>query len=553
MKKIATIWLTVCMILSVLTFSAFAANAGTSISDLAGLKAISASGTYTLTADLTLGEKVTLNLQGLDITLDLGGKTVTGQLVFTGEGKINIKNGALTSAVTALTVPDGGTADDGASAYASATVSVDAKATVVLDGVTVSGKDHAIASKGNLTLKNATIKDATVGIMFIGSSKGIVEKTTVTAIRRGISTSNTDGLKEMEVIVTDATITTTSNQWNDCPIAWWGHGKLTVNSGTYKGVGNAASILIRNGDVTVNGGTFNAKDALKVDGSADECVSMKLTVTGGIFEGTRSGLYHSGGKAKDVTIMVSGGTFKGGSSGGLYEKNSSNAKFTFAGGLFDEEIPAGYCAENYKVVLNTETNMYEIKTHTHSYSEEWEYLNITFHGRVCSECGGGIESEKHTWSNWEIGEDGTHERVCTGCQYTVKEEHTWSKWVADDDSTHTRTCEGCGTTESVEHGLGKVYDTADGTTHKTTCSDCSHTVVSAHTYGDAKFLENGTHEKQCTACNYKLVEPCTEKDGVCETCGGEVKSGCASAVSFGLVAMLTVIGASVLGLRKKED
>lgn len=527
MKKLCTVLLLVTMILALAWIPAFAAES-TTITDADALKAITASGTYQLNSDITLTEKLTIDTTGLDITLDLNQKKLTGQLEISGNGKIKLTGGGTVhSECSADSVPGGATLDTANNASGAATITVNSDATLILEGVTVKGKHYAVYASGTLSVKDTEIQSNAVGIVVSGSANATLENVTVNAENRSLSATVDGNSTDMLVKVISGQYNVSGMGWNDCPVVWDSMGKLVIDGGNFAGGIASAGISVMNGDVTINGGNFTGKDALKTDGRFENR-SMKLTVTGGIFEGYRYGLYVSTGADTIVEITVSGGKFSGISKGALQVVATKAPKIALSGGSFDidsHDQISEYIVENFGAMKNPETGYYDILEHVCKFNKE-TYNSPASHQRTCVECG-KKETEPHQWSEWQTDEDGNHKRTCSVCGYVVSERHRWSQWKDDGGETHSRSCSVCGAIETAEH-----------------------------TYGTSVSLGDGTHEKKCTVCGHKASESCAGDDGTCNLCGAEIsekKTGCGSALgSSGATLLVTLIVPTVWKCKKTK-
>ena len=434
-----------------ITVEVVSAEDDNSIASADDLKGINASGTYTVTADITLAEKVTLNIKDLEVTLDLGGKTVSGEIEVTGAGTLTVTGGTLAGTLT-----------------------VNGGAGVTLEKITVNG---TLASTDNTTGANLTLKSGD----FAATAGNVIN--------------------------------------------WGGKGTLTVDGGSFTAAGDFAALCQTNGTVVINNGIFKGKDALKADATAATTTAISMTVNGGTFEGTRSALYYTGDKGDAFDVVIKGGSFKGTSDGAVFT-DSSDAKVVATAGTFDEDVTS-VCDPLYVCVKNTETNLWEIKFHECDYEGvAWESLNSGSHKKACKICGEVITEAHDFVKNVDNG-NGTHSKVCGDCNYKSE--------------------------NGIKHKT-KVEDCGDGK-HKTTCEGCDLSEVADHTWGDAKSTGDGKHEKTCTVCDAKITEDCVEKDGKCETCGAEMakEGGCGSAVAGGLFALVTLLAAPALIVRKKKE
>ena len=263
--------------------------------------------TVTLLTDVALTEALTLDK---DLTLDLGGKTVTAGAVKTtrlsndgcyagfvvnGSAQVAVKNGTLTSAYA--TYKDGTTS----AIYSSYVVLVDDTAHLTLDGVCVVGQDagdnHVRASggicydsTGSLTLKSCTVS--------AGASNG-----------KGYNYNNPAAIFTVSgcdgTLVVDAT-TVTGGAATGIKMDKDGSAAINVNGGV--------DVTVSNGSKLVGGGSAKtAGNALEARGSGTLKVSDSTLQGGSSTDGNGgSALYVT---SSTVTAEVTGATLVGGDGG----------------------------------------------------------------------------------------------------------------------------------------------------------------------------------------------------------------------------------------------
>lgn len=102
------------------------------------------------------------------------------------------------------------------------------------------------------------------------------------------------------------------------PIYWASHGTLTIKDGIFQDIvsnNSAAAIYQKNGIINIDGGTFIAKDGIKIGVEASNTTEVETNINAGTFQGTRSGIYfkttNGGGNCTQFNINISGGTFLG--------------------------------------------------------------------------------------------------------------------------------------------------------------------------------------------------------------------------------------------------
>ncbi len=389
------------------------------IGTAAELAAINASGTYTVTAPITIDNALTLDVTGKEITLKLGGQTVTGSIMVVGDGVFALEGeGSLTAAdATQPALMVSGTAN----------VSVK-KATV--GGIAILNA-------------NAEITESTVnGSIGLGGAAKLALNATVNAGAEPViylaSKAEAEVDNTVEVTVSGGSYTTTGAT----AVVWSEAGaKLTVNAGAFTATESAISVSA--GTVKIGGGKLTAKNALELAASE---LAIDVQITGGSFEGTEAAVAVN--NLKDTCIgLIKGGSFKG----ALKAVDGSKASLLASAGSFDAEPDAKFLQQYYVAAKNAETGLYEVILHTCDYEGvEYEYMNSGSHSKSCKICGEKV-TEAHAWSEYKDNGDGTHSKFCEGCQSKSNPQEHVIKTVDNKDGTHKNTCSGCDLNESVAH------------------------------------------------------------------------------------------------------
>ena len=446
--------------------------------------ALETSGVYTLTADIALTSKLVAALGiDADVTLILAGHTITGEIEVSGLGALKIKNGTLKN-----------TANDNAA------LTVTEIAALTLDNVTVEAKAIAAVVNGDLTAEDSKFVSANGNaIEFHKASQSTLQNCEATGAILGAA----DGVTDSSVDEKDGMYVTV-NGGKYTAIVWESEANLTVKAGVFETTGDA--LTVKNGTVTIDGGSFKGAKFLNVVPVAD--ATVVVTVVNGVF-------YGEIGASNDAIITLKGG---------LYEKALDNALL----------------ADLYEFAKGEGENaMYEIKLHTCTFSDVWTYYNTGSHKKQCTfpKCTEG-QSDSHTWSDPIDNGDGTHSRQCS-------------------------VCNGKGTANP--HKLD-IVDNGDGT-HSEKCSNCNLDNKANHEFGDATSIAGNKHEKACATCGNVTTEDCTAgADGKCTSCGANVgtgtivdppkpgeKQGCKGSISGGLFVLLSVLAVPAVTVRKRRE
>lgn len=448
------------------------------IADEAGLKAaLAVSGVYTLTADITLSAALEMNVpEGVDVTLILAGKTITGNVTVGGVGNLTIKNGTIKATTgTALTL-----LEDTLLKLINVTVEATAATAAVIEG-DLTAEDSTFTGTANAVEfhkgSQSTLTNCTANGTILGAADGIA--------------SSADQKDGMDVTINGGTYDA---------VVWEAEATLTIKAGTFE-VQNGDVLTIKNGTVVVTGASMKGTNFIKIAPAAAD-TTIIVTVGGGEFFGD---------------IVVAG----------------ANTIVTLSGGRYEKALDNALLDKGYEFAKGAEDTMYEIKFHTHTYSDAWTNYN-----------------------------SGSHKKQCTfpGCDEGPMEAHTWSAATDNGDGKHSKVCSVCNGKSTAQVHKLTVTDNGDGT-HSQTCKDCNLNNTVAHTYGDATSIAGGKHEKACADCGYVLTEDCTAgENGKC-TCGATIgggeqtggKKGCKGSISGGLFVLLSVLAVPAVTVRKRRE
>ena len=150
------------------------------------------------------------------------------------------------------------------------------------------------------------------------------------------------------------------------------------------------------------------------------------------------------------------------------------------------------------------------------------------HNIYCA-CGHLMESEAHSYSVKNVGDDFKHAMQCACGHISSYIDHTFS-YTETDASTHTKYCTVC-YHEVIEPHFGEIINAVNnGTTHTLTC-ECSQTVTEAHSYNSCVPLDDELHKDVCICGSFITAEHnlvATSMDTAyhnvsCEECGYEAE------------------------------
>ncbi len=327
----------------------------------AAFAAVQTGETIELLKDVTLSDPMDVTLDDKSVTLDLGGKTLTGRTNLK-SGNLTIQNGTVAGGTKqALNVYG----SDNSSAVNYSVLTLASNVTVTADefAVCMFGKKATTNGYGAVVNTKATIHTKDNGAIFVSGNLG----------------NNIDGDAKNVINVTGGSITSDHN----CAIALNGLATVNVTGGTL--TGNTA-ITVKRGTLNVQDGATLVANGVKVDPAAannngtemtgaaisvtptySQYGGMAVNVSGGtITSNNNAALYvghsYDSGKNKTVTFThpvtldVTGGSFNGGD-GAVFVADTIDgdddmpANF-ISGGIFSAKPAAAYIATGYAAMDN---------------------------------------------------------------------------------------------------------------------------------------------------------------------------------------------------------
>ncbi|MBR5571069.1 MAG: hypothetical protein IKV99_00295 [Oscillospiraceae bacterium] len=310
MKKFFSLVLALVMALS-LTTIAWGAYTGTGTADdpyvvgttddLTDVLSVAADGSVIkLTADIARSTGGLITVNGMALTFDLGGKTLSRDVssifyVING-GKLTVKNGTLTCTCT-----------DNAAIYSDGN-GTDANS-ITLDGVTLNSKYMGVYHNGtsygaNVTINNSAIVDtyAEGAGVFLSGQATWANKNALTITNSNISGATAVEVKQSDATVTNSTLTST----------YTGTASLSSNGNGMCAVGYALALTnnatdATAGTVTVNSGTFKGAVGIKDSATTNEvgnATGATIAVKGGTFTDDVISYLASGSVYKDGVVTT---------------------------------------------------------------------------------------------------------------------------------------------------------------------------------------------------------------------------------------------------------
>ncbi|MBO4962375.1 MAG: NPCBM/NEW2 domain-containing protein [Clostridia bacterium] len=122
----------------------------------------------------------------------------------------------------------------------------------------------------------------------------------------------------------------------------------------------------------------------------------------------------------------------------------------------------------------------------------------------------------HSWGNWAILNDTTHQRTCSVCKVTEQENHSVGGWISTDPNQHYKYCSVCNSNvNSSTHNYDHACDT--------TCNTCNYTREIEHDWENEYTADEFFHWYECSVCGEKKNEEVHlydyNSDKECNICG----------------------------------
>lgn len=276
--------------------------------------------TITMLTDVTLTAPMNLELGTKAVTLDLGGKTLTGRTNLK-SGNLTIQNGTVAGGEQqALNVY--GSADSNAQNYSVLTIASNVTVTADQFGVCMFGATATTNGYGavvNIAGTVHTTGTGAEGAVFVSGNLG----------------QNIDGDMK-NVINVYGTITSAT----DAAIALNGNATVNVKDGATI-TGNTA-IAIKRGTLNVEGGTVHATGLGNIPTAGN---NNGTEMTGAAVSMTNT--YNQYG---EMQVNISGGSFTSDHAMALYKQEgtyTNDATYAVSGGIFNTPVPEEFCAEGY--------------------------------------------------------------------------------------------------------------------------------------------------------------------------------------------------------------
>ena len=300
-----------------------------------------ATGTYVLTADVTLTEGKLTIAENADVTLDLGTFKLTGSIVNKGKltvigtGKV-VARGPETAAVANF--PDG---------------------TVTLSGGTYESENwYVIKNMGKMYINGPVNVQKPDGSTDTSSliDNGWVNGSDMVAGEAVDAQPN-----KAKLVISSESFKGVSGAKSCAVVKNDDYGELEISGGTFdsnanNGPSNAATLLNWN-VARISGGTFRGMYPISNGAYNNDADKGQITITGGEFIGTSTIFGNGQGGDGKGAVTVSGGTFTAPALGAGYENARGGYTLTVSGGTFSRDLSnvSNYTAENTPVAFNEGT------------------------------------------------------------------------------------------------------------------------------------------------------------------------------------------------------
>ena len=325
MKKVLATILALVMALGLTTAAwADATTVEASTSELA-------TGTYALTADVTLTEgKLTIPANA-DVTLDLGTFKLIGSIV--NKGKLTVT----------------GTGSVVATAAGTAAVANFPGGTVTLSGGTYESANwYVIKNMGEMYINGPVNVQKPQGSTDTSSliDNGWASDSDTVAGEAVAAQAN-----KAKLVISNGNFKGKSGAESCSVVKNDDYGVLEISGGTFDstantGTSNAATLLNWN-VATISGGTFTGMYPISNGAYTGEADKGKITITGGTFTGTSTIFGMGVGGNATGSVTVSGGTFTAPALGAGYENVDGGYTLTVSGGTFKDATGAKVDVSHY--------------------------------------------------------------------------------------------------------------------------------------------------------------------------------------------------------------
>ena len=277
--------------------------------------------TINMLKDVTLSNPLNINVGTKAVTLDLGGKTLTGRTNLK-QGNVTIKSGTVAGGdQQALNVY--GSADSSAENYSVLTIASDVTVTADVWGVCMFGPTYnskpGYGAVINIAGTVHTTGNGKEGAVFVSGNLG----------------NNIEGDMKNVINITGSITSDT-----DAAIAL--NGNATVNVQPDAVITGNTAITIKRGTLNVEGGTVHATGLSQIPPSGN--------LNGTEMSGAAVSMTNTYNNLGSMQVNISGGSFTSDHAMALYKEDDTyqkDATYAVSGGIFNTPVPEEFCAPNF--------------------------------------------------------------------------------------------------------------------------------------------------------------------------------------------------------------
>ena len=278
--------------------------------------------TITMLDDVSLTDMLDLTLGSKSVTLDLGGKTLTGRTNLK-SGNLTIQNGTVAGgAAQALNVY--GSATPGTQNYSVLTIADDVTVTADVYGVCLFGPTYnskpGYGAVINIAGTVTTTGDSKNGAVFVSGNLG----------------QNIAGDMNNVINITGSITSAT-----DAAIALNGNATVNVKSG---------AAITGNTAIAIKRGVLNVEDGATVHATGANNIPAPGNNNGTEMTGAAVSMTNTYNQYGSMAVNISGGTFTSDNAVALYKEEDTYANaatYSVSGGTFSSAVPEEFCAESY--------------------------------------------------------------------------------------------------------------------------------------------------------------------------------------------------------------
>ena len=237
-----------------------------------------------ITKNIELKNEITIP-EGANVTLDLGGKTVTTAKAGARSKYLNVGEGA------SLTIKNGTFAGRGVQVYDGATLTIDSTNVKVQSVDENGGAAIWVYAGGSVVVNNGTFEAPNGGFnedTTLANGPGVINNSGTVTINGGTFKAHDSGTYAV-INQPGAKLTINGGTfYGSRGCVCDNGGEVIINGGTFETGEKATAWVVytNSGNVQINGGTFKSSNALVLCVDASATATAKITIKGGKFNNT---------------------------------------------------------------------------------------------------------------------------------------------------------------------------------------------------------------------------------------------------------------------------